>query len=106
VAGRQGRDFLVTVTAYDESYTGPIRYESLRERIAELGLHDYLVNDSQEWIALPTNVFATWVQGDDCDNILEEWNRKLGSLFGAGRPRGAFLVTVGTAAAWQAQVFE
>jgi hypothetical protein len=64
------------------------------------------VNDADEWIPLPDNVYAAWVEGEDGDAILREWNAKLGSLFGSGRARGAFLVTVGTAAAWQAQVFE
>jgi hypothetical protein len=94
------------VTAYDEIYSGPIRYEFLRERLTEVGLIDYLINDDGEQISLPENVFAAWVQGEESDTILKEWNQKLGSLFGSNRPRGAFFVTVGTGAAWQAQVFE
>jgi hypothetical protein len=86
-------DFLVTVTAYQEIYSGQIRYESLRERLAELGLKDYLINDAGEWISLPENVFAKWVIGEESDAILNEWNQKLGSLFGSNRPQGAFFVT-------------
>jgi hypothetical protein len=100
------RAFLLTVTAYNESSTGPIRYDALRERLAELGLRDYLVNAAGEWVALPDNVYAAWVKGDDSDTILQEWNEKLGVLFGAGRSRAAFFLAVGSNAAWQAQVFE
>src|SRR5262249_44950935 len=99
-------DFLVTVTAYNESSTGQIKYDSLRERLAVLGLRDYLVNDSGEWIALPENVFAVWVEGVDSDSVLKEWHAKLSTFFGPSRGGGAFFVTVGSAAVWQAQVFE
>jgi len=55
--------FLVTVTAYTEDASGPITYHALRDRLASLGLRDYLVNDDEEWVALPDNVFATWDEG-------------------------------------------
>src|SRR5688572_1617322 len=100
------RDFLLTVAVYNESAAGPIRYDSLRERMAALGLRDYLVNDSGEWVALPENVYAAWIQAEDSDAALREWHQRLGSAFGPGLARGAFFVAAGTDAAWQAQVFE
>ena len=100
------REFLVTVVAYQESLSGPIKYQDLRGELYDLGLRSYLVNDDNEWIELPEGTFAMWVTGEDSDTILSEWNRKLGTHFGGGRQRGAFLVAVGTDAAWQAPVFD
>ena len=100
------RDFLLTVTAYSESATGPIRYESLRERLGELGLKDYLINDAGEWVALPDGTYAAWVEGDDSDALLHQWRERLAAISPRVGGRAAFLLTVGTDAAWQAQVFE
>jgi hypothetical protein len=100
------RDFLLTVAAMSESLAGPITYHNLREQLAELGLRDFLVNDANEWIALPQNVYAAWVKGRDSDSILAEWHEKLSGHFGSGKSRAAFFLTVGSDAAWQAQVFE
>ena len=106
LAARFMQDFLLTITAYTVSASGPIQYESLRDQLAGLGLKDYLINDANEWIALPDNMYAAWVEGTDSDTILKEWHTKLASLFGPGHARGAFFVAVGSDAAWQAQVFE
>jgi hypothetical protein len=99
-------DFLVTVTAYKESASGPIGYESLRERMASLGLRDYLINDAQEWIALPENVYAAWVEGEDSDSVVEQWRSRLASQFDRTYGPGVFFVTVGSDAVWFSQLFE
>jgi hypothetical protein len=100
------RDFLLIVAAFKEYYAGSLKYDNLRERLAELGLRDYLINDGNEWVALPDNMYAAWVKGDNSDAVMAEWNQKLGSLFGSGNSPGAFFVSVGADAVWQAQVFE
>jgi hypothetical protein len=43
--------------------------------------------------------------GADTDAILQEWHEKLRGLFGSGKPRAAFFVTVGAKAVWRAQAF-
>ena len=100
------RDFLLIVAAFNEFHGGALKYDNLRARLAEVGLPDYLINDGNEWIALPDDVYAAWVKGDDPDGVLAEWKQKLGQLFGTGRSPGAFFVSVGADAVWQAQVFE
>ena len=99
------QDFLVTVTVYTESDGSPLRYDGLREKMASLGLRDYLINDANEWIALPENVYAAWADGPDSDAVIEQWREKLASLFGGAHNTGQFFVTVGSTAVWMAQLF-
>ena len=101
------RDFLVTVTAYTKcDVDTPMHYSGLREKMASLGLRDYLVNDANEWIALPENVYAVWLSGPDSDTVIEQMRLKLASLWGGQQARGCFFITVGADAAWLSQVFE
>jgi hypothetical protein len=100
------QDFLITVAAYSQSYQGPIQYNRLREQLANIGLRDYLINDANEWIELPPNIFAAWVEGENGDAVLGEWRQRLGAIFGSGKSPGAFFVAVGTDAVWLSQTFE
>jgi len=100
-------DFLVTVTAYTK-HDGdtPMHYSDLREKMASLGLRDYLVNDANEWIALPENVYAEWLSGPDSDTVIEQMRLKIASLWGGQNSRGVFFVTVGSDAVSLSQLFE
>ncbi|MDF0552120.1 hypothetical protein [Kamptonema sp. UHCC 0994] len=99
------KDFLLTVTVYGEFSQDPLQCKLMSDQLKELGLNDYLINDIGEWTALPDNIYADWVEGEDCDLVIAEWNLKIAALFRSNKLKGFCFITVGTEAVWFSQGF-
>lgn len=99
------RYFLLTVTLYGQLTQDHLQCDIVREQMKVLGLQDYLVNDADERIALPDNIYADWVEGENCDSIIAEWNLKIAEVFRSNNLKGCSFITVGADAVWQSQCF-
>jgi hypothetical protein len=99
------KDFLLVVNLYGAFSQDPIQCKLMREQMQMLGMDDYLVNDLDERIALPDNVYADWIAAEDCDSLITEWNLKISEIFHSNNLKGCSFITVGTEAVWWSQGF-